>query len=133
MDEKLAPYDWKAGGGGGSLGLWHYTKGTQEAWKVFGTRAPLDNLQKYYKKASTAQLPMGNMTPLLLEATVTDLDKKTTSEGFVLIAEWINGAFFQQSKTGQRLINAMKTGKVPAGKTSADYQKWGITYLSAAH
>jgi len=123
VDENLAPYDWKAGGGGGSLGIWHYTKGAQEAWKVFGTRTPLSNLRKYYNKASTAQLPMGNMTPLLLEATVKNLDNGTTSDGFVLITEWISGAFFQQSKTGQHLTNAMKTGEVPAGKTSVDYQK----------
>ena len=67
--------DWNKPGGGGSLGTWHYTTNAQEAWKVFASTdgaTTIAKLQKDYKEAKTADLPMGNMFPLIVEAEVTD-------------------------------------------------------------
>ena len=126
----LNNYNWTDPGGGGSLGTWHYTTNAQEAWKVFAGTSAMATLQGYYQRATAAQLPMGNMSPLLVRAQVTDSNQipARTTEGLLVITEWFNGTFFQQSKVN-RLTAALNRENISHNRNDVDCQRWGTHHV----
>ena len=91
----------------------------------------MPTLQGYYQKATAAQLPMGNMTPLIVKAEVTDSNQTPArkTDGFLVITEWFNGTFFQQSRATNRLTTALNRETISHDPLSVDCQRWGTHLL----
>ena len=107
------------------LGLW---KVDNRAWKVYATTSQLNALSSDYTRAQVdAGLPVGTPAPSFQQGSVKQGTKPPT-QGFVLIAQWMDGTNFQ--KTASNFRSALDKEKVPKDKTSTDYKRcvglrWG--------
>ncbi|KZT64544.1 hypothetical protein DAEQUDRAFT_717868 [Daedalea quercina L-15889] len=101
-----------------AVGLW---KVNNRSWKVYATTSQLGALTADYDRAQIdAGLPVGTPAPAFQQGSVKQGSKRAT-EGFVMIAQWMEGANFQ--KTTASFKAALTKEKISHDKTSTDYKR----------
>ncbi|EPS93368.1 hypothetical protein FOMPIDRAFT_92428 [Fomitopsis schrenkii] len=101
-----------------AVGLW---KVGSRGWKVYATTSQLSKIDADYTRAEVdAGLPVGSPTPAFQQGSVKQGTKPTT-EGFVLIAQWMDGTNFQ--KTTASFKSALTKEKVSKDQDSTDHKR----------
>ncbi|EPS93371.1 hypothetical protein FOMPIDRAFT_60893 [Fomitopsis schrenkii] len=101
-----------------AVGLWQVGS---SGWKVYAKTTQLSKIDKDYTRAQVdAHLPVGKPAPAFRQGLVKQGTKPAT-EGFVLIAQWMDGTNFQ--KTAASFKSALTREEVPKVKTSDVYRK----------
>lgn len=101
-----------------ALGLWQVGN---RGWKVYATTAQLAAISADYTRAQVdAGLPVGTPPPAFQQGTVRQGTRPPT-QGFVLIAQWMDGTNFQ--KTAASFRSALTRENVPRDRNSTDHRR----------
>ncbi|EPS94957.1 hypothetical protein FOMPIDRAFT_1062930 [Fomitopsis schrenkii] len=101
-----------------AVGLWQVGS---RGWKVYATTSQLSKIDADYTRAQVdAGLPVGTPAPAFQQGSVKQGTKPAT-DGFVLIAQWMDGTNFQ--KTAASFKSALTKERVSKDKNSTDYKR----------